>query len=205
MVRAFPVVSSWSSPCNEKQTIWTPVPEWFENSYRRPHKTFCDVQHGGIAGTSRMSLHSRSEFLNLVRWGTGQNMLPHTIEIFSWSQKWLGSPLFAEKFFYDRGNHRQLLLRPDRTKELNLYTISQRQTPAGICFTRLSAMIWYVSHGEGTSDFYCTFWDPKTHVENQNFQSWKKFSRAGTSFDNWTVLDIYQLLSILYEKHLSKV
>jgi hypothetical protein len=48
---------------------------------------YSNVQHVGIAGTSRISLHSRSDFLNLQRCGTVLCLCTHAIEIFREGQK----------------------------------------------------------------------------------------------------------------------
>ena len=59
---------------------------------------YSNVQHVGIAGTSRISMHPRSDFLNLQRRGTELCPCTHTIENFTESQKWLGSSFLMKIF-----------------------------------------------------------------------------------------------------------
>jgi hypothetical protein len=55
--------------------------------YRRYPFFFCNVQHVEITGTSRISMHSRSDFFNLQRCGTVLCLCTHAIEIFREGQK----------------------------------------------------------------------------------------------------------------------
>jgi hypothetical protein len=80
-----------------------------------------------------------------------------------------GIVLFAEKFFRTEENIDNFCFNPDITNALNLYTNSRRQSPAGMCFTGPSPLVWYFSQVNVHLTTNAHFEIRRLDVENQNF------------------------------------